>query len=451
MSAYSSILQKLILPIGDSIRGIPIQKRYSYLKESQFFSSETIKHNQTKNLIRLLMSLKDVPYYSSLMDTLGIRPDEINSIEKLRNLPLLTKELALKENRNLRVNNLNIKDVYQGKTGGSTGEPLPYIHDKETQAFNRACHYRGLSWGSFEWGDPLICLFGGTLGLKKIGGKDIFHNLLIRQVDYPAFEVKTNNLLEIQHLFRIVKPKALLGYMSSIYHLCMLLNENRVKINVPIVFTTGEVLPNEFREFISNVLNCQVFDYYGFGEIQAIAYQCPKTKNYHISDEKVILELEPLREYSNPLIGKAIFTDLTNYSFPLIRYEPGDIVELTEEKCLCGRELTTIKRIIGRTHDFIRTPEGKVLAGIFFPHLFSKISSIRYYQIVQEKIDEITIKFIPIDNDKELERQKILLKQKIIQYTSPQMKINFEEVQELPKTASGKLQVVISKLNPSDF
>lgn len=448
MDLYTSILYKLLFPIGDSIRGIPIQKRYEYLKKSQFYSEDIIRQNQSNDLIKLVMSLENVPYYSKLMKERGISRKEFNGIQKLALFPKLTKELTIVENVNLRARGLDLRDVYQGKTGGSTGEPLTYFHDKETQAYNRACHYRGLSWGNFQWGEPLICLFGGTLGLKRTSVKDIFRNLMIQQVDYPAFEVKTENLKKIQSLFVRVKPKALLGYTSSIYNLCCLLEKNNIEISVPIVFTTGEVLPYEYRDFINNVLNAKVYDYYGFGEIQAVAYQCPSTNNYHLSDEKVILELEPVQEYSNPLIGRALFTDLTNYSFPLIRYEPGDIVELAEKKCACGRNLTTIKRIIGRTHDFIRSSNGKVLPGIFFPHLFSKVPSIRYYQIVQDVMDQITIKYIPLSHNQDIQNEKRTLSQKIREYTSSSMEITFQEVYELPKTPSGKLQVVVSNIDP---
>lgn len=446
MSAYSSLLENIILPFGDYLRGIPIQKKYSLLKESQYLKSETIKKNQTGQLQKLINHVYDnVPYYSSLMRELNITPTDLNRLEKLPLLPKLTKELALTENQTLQVKNMSTGHVAIGRTGGSTGEPLTYYHDKETQAFNRACHYRGLSWADFNWGEPMVCLFGGTLGFGNTNLKELIRGRLTNQYYFPAFEIKGENLDELLRFFKKVNPKAIIGYTSSIYQLSLLLKESGKKISVPIAFTTGEILPTEYRELICNQLNCNIFDYYGFGEIQGIAYQCP-AGNYHISDEKVILEIEPIEEYQNPLIGRALFTDTTNFSFPFIRYEPGDVVELLGENCSCGRELTAIKKIIGRKNDFIKSSNGNALAGIFFPHLFRMATSIRYYQIVQEQIDQITIKYVPQLNQSKLDEEKQKLTQKIREYTSPLMEVIFEEVTDIPKTPSGKLRVVVSTL-----
>src|SRR5262249_43422103 len=136
--------------------------------------------------------------------------------------------------------------------------------------------------------------------------------------------------------------------------------------------------------------------YYGCGEVNSIAYQCHFRDGYHVSDEKVIIELMPITGVANAgrgqcKTGRLLVTDLTNWAFPFIRYENGDSIVSMEGPCPCGRKLSRIKEVIGRLHDFILTASGDLLAGEFFPHLFRFSRGVEQFQIVQDRIGYLRI------------------------------------------------------------
>ena len=380
------------------------------------------------------------------MNQIGIKPGDIKQKEDLRKLPILTKKIIQEQQEALKSKEFVYNKVYRGRTGGSTSEPLTYFHDLRTQTVNRASHHRGLSWSGFEWGEPLVGFFGGTLGLNTKSWEETIRSFITNQNFFPAFEISPSKLDEILKIIENKNPKALIGYTSSLQYLASLIIINNKKVTVPITFTTGETLLEDTRSIISTAFNSKVYDYYGFGEIQGIAYQC-SCGYYHLSDEKIITEILPIKEYENSIIGHAIFTDLTNHTFPFIRYESGDILEVSKIPCSCGRALTPVKRIVGRIHDFISTPDGKFLAGEFFPHLFRNFNSFLYYQVIQDEPDHLKILYVPAPTTDDIIVEKRVITEKIKQYTSSIMKIDFKEVDEIPRTASGKLRSTVNLIS----
>lgn len=444
MDIYLCLLKKLVLPFSDTVRGIYIQKERGILERSQWWSREELIHYQNTRIKKLISEVySTVPYYRKVMIERDLEPGDIQTVEDLKKLPLLTKKDVRENISELKSTNLDVRKAAVRRTGGSTGEPITYYHDRKTQSVNRAAHHRGLSWGGYEWGQPLLQLFGGTLGIGSESFSGRLPGIIARQKFYPAFKVKKENVLEIADILCKNYFQALIGYTSSVYFLADILDKAGFRFKIPCLFTTGETIYDYQKELIEHVFNGKVYDYYGFGEIQAVAYQCPVSGYYHLSNEKVILETIPVHNNENNHLGRAVITDLTNVSFPFIRYEPGDFLELSEEKCDCGRGLTVIKKIHGRETDFIKLSNGNLLAGEFFPHLFGKFHTIEQYQIIQDRIDHLQIKYKLLSSESETHELE-LIGAKIREYTEGLLHVDFEKVNEISLTPSGKLRICIS-------
>ena len=78
---------------------------------------------------------------------------------------------------------------------------------------------------------------------------------------------------------------------------------------------------------------------------------------------------------------------------PVIRYDIKDIGTFTDESCQCGRGLSLMKSIEGRESDIITTPLG-ILSLSISSVLFGNIPGIDQFQVIQEKIDHLTIKIV---------------------------------------------------------
>ena len=147
-------------------------------------------------------------------------------------------------------------------------------------------------------------------------------------------------------------------------------------------------------------------------------------------------------------VGRILVTDLHNYGMPFIRYEIGDMARVSERQCSCGRGLLLLDDIVGRSLDVIRTPEGKAVPGEFFPHLMKDFPAISRFQVVQKELWAITIKYQVVANLDSDTRQKII--NEVENVVGSDMRIIFEQVNDIPLTKSGKYRVTISELGQDD-
>ncbi|WP_120797816.1 phenylacetate--CoA ligase family protein [Thiocapsa rosea] len=164
---------------------------------------------------------------------------------------------------------------------------------------------------------------------------------------------------------------------------------------IPIILVTGEMLFQHQRTTLEDVFGGQVFQYYGSNEVSGIAFQCNKGA-LHVTDEQVIVEiLDEAGQQVWDRVGRIVLTDLRNVGMPLIRYEIGDLGSITREICECGRTLTVIKELQGRTQDVIIGDNGVQLSGVFFAGRFRDLKYVRSYQLVQKDPTLVQLNYVP--------------------------------------------------------
>jgi phenylacetate-CoA ligase len=102
-----------------------------------------------------------------------------------------------------------------------------------------------------------------------------------------------------------------------------------------------------------------------------------------------------------------------------------------------------LKKIVGRQLDILRTPDGRLTPGEFFPHLMKDFASVRRFQVVQETIDQVRIRIVTDANWNQQARDQVerLVKQRL----GPLVQLTIECVDQIPLTAAGKLQVVVNQ------
>ena len=319
---------------------------------------------------------------------------------------------------------------------------MQFLVDRSARAWSQAAFRRGMRWGGLEWGEPVVSLLGGLLGTATLTPSQRVARAVTRNHVMPAFEVRRDNARAIAEQLRAIRPRAIIGYTSCLVALAVLLEEIGAAQEIPIVFTTAEILLPAQVEVLERVFRARVFDYYGCGEINSIAYQCERRDGYHLVEEKVVLETLPV----DGVVERALITDLANHAFPFIRYENGDCVERQPAPCACGRHLDRLARVIGRVHDFIVTTSGDLLAGEFFPHLFKWVEHVRQFQIVQEALGEVRVLLVVDPGFDER-----FLVAKLREYLGADMRIRIELVPEIARTAAGKQRVTVSWLDQAQL
>jgi len=121
------------------------------------------------------------------------------------------------------------------------------------------------------------------------------------------------------------------------------------------------------------------------------------------------------------------------------------VLENKDKTCPCGRGLSLLKEVTGRTFDIVRTPSGDLLPGTFWTILSKAVPGVVQFQVVQKKIDEIEMR---ICTDSSFRNDGIHAMQEIIsKYCGPDMNIDLHVVDHIPLGKTGKFRYVISEIN----
>ncbi|MCX7735859.1 MAG: phenylacetate--CoA ligase family protein [Candidatus Kapabacteria bacterium] len=443
------MFRKAIFKLAHFAAAPDFWKVYRRVMENQWRPYEELKAEQDEQLRKMILfAYENVPYYNKLFNKLGIIPSDIQRSEDLQILPILTKEI-IKENWNEFIpKNLDKMKYDNRATGGSTGTPLKYRVSKEQRVMAGCLLYRGWSYGGYEPGDSMVFLAGSSLGANaktKLG--KLIHETARNLKKLSSFDMSEKEMMEYVEIINHFKPKFIRGYASSIYFFSEWIINNNIHIHKPVsIFTTSEKLHNFMRPIISKAFNCDVFDGYGLFDGGISANECNHHSGLHIDTEGAVMEI--VEENAKQIIngeGNVLATSLYNYALPFIRYDTGDIATISDEKCDCGRNFKLLKDIVGRSVDYLITPEGKHIHGWFFLYIFWQYcQGIKHYQVIQNTIDTVNIKIVKDHSFENSQISKIL---DAVRLRSENWKVEFEFVDKIERTGAGKFKFIINNLN----
>jgi len=441
-----ALMYRFVLGIYLKMKGVEYDSALKTLRETQWWNSDRLKKLQNERLRQMLdYAYACVPYYRERMNECGVKPNDIHSIEDLHKLPVLTKDDVRMHGRDLIATEYHRNRSTIRKTGGTTGEPLQILIDYRNSAWESAAFVRGLSFGGFRNGEKIIQLFGGSLGMLPPNRLGKMKSRFAGNVFLPAFEIAEDRLETYINVIQNSNAEFLYGYASAIYLLAWLLKKARRLLKLKAIFTTAETLYDDQRHLIEDAFHCEVFNVYGCGELNSIAFECEAHNGLHITEENVAIEAIPLGGLaSEKKMGALTLTTLNNYIMPLIRYQNGDIVSTSRESCRCGRGLSKIENIYGRANDLLVAIDGRLISGAFIPHLFRTTDGIKEIQVVQETESLLVINVVKNErfSKKELDARISIIKKYLGNIT-----VDVNHVDFIPRTPTGKLKSVVSKVD----
>jgi len=127
-----------------------------------------------------------------------------------------------------------------------------------------------------------------------------------------------------------------------------------LQLHLREVWTGGETLGPALRQRIERDFDCGVRNSYGASEFLAMGWECAQG-HMHLNTDWLILE--PVDRHYRPVApGKVphtvLVTNLANHVQPLIRYDLGDQVRISQTRCACGSPLPVID-VQGRNDDML--------------------------------------------------------------------------------------------------
>lgn len=396
------LFRKIIIPSAYYIRGDLRFKYFNLYKKNLTKSKKEIKNYQLARLKALMSHAYDtVPYYKDLFDSINLKTSDIKSIDDLKKIPVLTKEIILKHQDELK-SKVKYK-LIEWASGGSTGNRVVIFKDKRYSEISRAVWMRNLSAVGINPGDKAAWIWGSPFENKNLKYKTI-HKLLWRINRKILFNAThyTNAELELwlKNDFNSFKPDYIYGYANSVYQIAKYIKENNIKIHqVKKIITTSEKL--EHREFIEKVFNCKVIDQYGSREITTMAIE-DENQVMHTDDDFVIVELGEN--------NKILITALESYGMPLIRYVIGDIgIRNKKHEKNDNHPFERFNLSVGRFCELFVNNKGEkisllplaVRAGV------AKLS-IGEYQLVQISKDKVEVNMVKDKNIKSEDVKKFM-------------------------------------------
>lgn len=350
-----------VLKVVESFDDWSIKEKSEFINESFF---ELIKY-----------SFDNIPYYHKTLVEYGFSTHFFTDINKIKQLPILTKEIIRNNYHELKSKKLDSKSFQIRRSGGTTGEPIKSYISKNAAAYETFIYFKGLRWMGWNPKMTLVKLFGGSLNLSpKLTFRQKIYKYATNSIAIPAFEISNETVIISYEILKFENSICMIGYASAINNFVSHLKKLNLPLsNVNLVITTSELLTKDWELNIKDFFNCEVRSYYGCGEVGSLGYQINgKDSKYKIPTEHVFLENELNTNH-------ILVSQLHNTAQPLIRYQLGDngiIKNLNNE--------SYIETLIGRQADYFFRSNGEPISPIFGTYSIQK-SGIRVekYQYIQ--------------------------------------------------------------------
>ena len=430
---------KILLPVLAKANKTKIMECLDYLNKSQWWGTQTLKNLQQEKLRKIIkVAYHNVPFYHEQFKKRGLTDKDIQSVNDLSKLPVVDKTMVRNNWDHFINQNLKLNSGINSYTSGSTGMPMRFLLSRDQESWRWASRYRMWQWAGYQIGQPYanISVRPRNKWTKKFQDKVTRCTYLSLQNPNPGEFYKFLKLISDKNITFLV------GYAHAVYLLAQFAEQEKINdIHLEGIVTHGESLFPYYRKCIEKQFQCKVTDLYGAGgEGFHVAAQCEQFGGYHINMENLIVEAV---ENGNG-VSEIVVTGLDNTLMPLIRFNTKDIGRLSLKTCECGRGLALLDRIEGRICDLIVTPSGLHHSAHFFCVNFGDKKGIDNFQVVQKNIDRLTIKYVPNSNFRTTEIDDLF---KIIaEATHHELSIDFQRVNEIPVSSSGKRRWVISDI-----
>ena len=443
-------LRRQAINLYEWVNGRHIMARLDELNRLQWLSREQVLALQQEKLYRILKYANTfVPFYRRLFKQADFQPDDmLTDPTAFQKIPTISKAVVNENFDDLVTTDPSRqKGLAQNSTGGSTGQPLIFIQDHNFRDYVMAgvhCHLQYTGW---RFGECHAYIWGADYEIatqKTIRARSL-HWSLNRFVT-NAFTLSEESMMAFAQKIRQRHPQVLVGYTSALERFARFVQAHHLDdIQFSGIISTAEVLYPGQRELIEHTFGCDVLNRYATRELGGISCECLEHKGLHIGTGEVYVEV--LRDgvpVPAGVDGDIVVTNLNNYGMPFIRYHVGDVGQLSDEVCPCGRGLPMMQVVHGRATDMFKTKDGRAVHGEFFTHLFYGMSEVKQFQVVQKSYDHIVVSIVaksPLPA-----QRRAFLERAIKDVMNAEVEVEFQFVDAISLKASGKYRFTISEV-----
>ena len=346
---------------------------------------------------------KNCKPYAKKMDEVGIKPEDVRSLQDLQKLPFTTKE-DLRASYPFDMFSMPMSDIVRlHASSGTTGKLTVAGYSQSdldiwTDVMARSLSQIGVTKDSIVNVAYGYGLFTGGLGAH-------YGSERLGAVTIPASSGNTKRQLQLLKDFGVTTlcctPSYALYLADEMEKEGYTLADFKLKQGV----FGAEQWTEEMRTQIEKRLGLKAYDIYGISEITGpgVSMECEHQNGAHIWEDHFLPEIvcpDTLKPMKAGEQGELVFTTITKTGMPLIRYRTRDITSLNYDKCKCGRTHARMARLVGRNDDML------IIRGVnVFPsQIESALLSCNccaepHYQIIVEKVKNLDTLEVQVELD----------------------------------------------------
>jgi phenylacetate-CoA ligase len=373
------------------------RKRY-FDREAETLPREELRRLQLK---RLRSSLKDaygkVPLHRERMRAMKVRPQDIRTLEDVRELPF-TQKSDLREHYPFGMFARPRESLARlHASSGTTGKPTVVGYTARDLATWADLMARSMACAGVRAGDVVHNAYGYGLFTGGLGAHYGAERLGATVVPMSGGSTERQVLLIQDFGARVLcaTPSYALNIAEVAEREGVDLRASRLEIGL----FGAEPWSEAMRREIEARIGLKAIDLYGLSEIMGpgVAVECEAQDGLHAWEDHFLFEIidpDSGQPVSEGEAGELVITTLTKQALPMIRYRTRDITRATCARCVCGRSHLRLQRITGRNDDMLIIRGVNVYPSQIEAVLIGLPGIAPHYQLVVERrgsLDELTV------------------------------------------------------------
>ncbi len=326
--------------------------------EIECMSREDMRKLQSERLIKVVKNCyENVPFYKKKMDELGVKPEDIKSIDDISKLPFTTKH-DLRDEYPFGLQAVPMSDVRRiHASSGTTGKPVVDTYTENDVKNWAEGVARVMAAGGVGKGDIVQVSYGYGLFTGGLGAHDGAG--LLGAVQLPTSAGNSEKQIMLMQDFG---STVLACTPSYALHLAECIEKSNTvqleNLKLKAGFFGAEPWTEGMRKELEAKLNIKAYDIYGLTEMSGpgVGGECECQDGTHLWEDMFYPEIinpETLEPCAPGEFGELVFTSLTKEAMPILRYRTRDLTRLIYEPCKCGRTAVRMDRILGRSDDML--------------------------------------------------------------------------------------------------
>ncbi|MBQ8378960.1 MAG: phenylacetate--CoA ligase [Oscillospiraceae bacterium] len=329
--------------------------------KEETLSRQEIEAIQLEKLKKLVARVYEkVAPYREKMNAIGLKPEDIKTLDDLKKLPFTTKQ-DMRDNYPFGLFAVDKSELVRiHASSGTTGKPTVVGYTKNDIEMWSECVARlAVAGGATKEDMCQICfgygMFTGALGLHK--GLERIGACII-----PSSSGNTEKQLMYMKDYGTSLLVATPSYALRIGEVAMQMGLNpQTDLNITTALVGSELMTEPMRAEMKKLFGekLKVTQNYGMSELcgPGVSGECEELCGMHVNEDHFIAEIiDPKTGEVLPAgeKGELVVTCLSKEALPLIRYRTRDITRLMYEPCKCGRTTVRMENMSGRTDDMLK-------------------------------------------------------------------------------------------------